>query len=126
MGILATLVLTLVAGFIWQPWGAAIGIVLLPSFLWLAWRKAKAMRYARCGALVVYRSGLLTRKCSCAFVDKIQAVQLSESPFDRRWKMATLAVDTAAAGPAEHRILVKYLDATVAQREYYSLKAALV
>ena len=126
MGILATVVLTLVAGFIWQPWGAAIGIALLPSFLWLAWRKAKAMRYARCGALVVYRSGLLTRKCSCAFVDKIQAVQLRESPFDRRWKMATLAVDTAAAGPAEHRILVKYLDATVAQREYSSLKAALV
>ena len=125
LGVIATVVLTLVAGLIWQPWGALIGIVLLPSFLWLAWRKAKAMRYARCGSLVVYRSGLMTRKCSCAFVDKIQTVRLSESPFDRRWKMATLAIDTAAAGPAEHRILVKYLDANFAQCEFVKLKAAL-
>jgi putative membrane protein len=125
LGILATVVLTLVAGLVWQPWGAAIGIMLLPMFLWLARRQANAMRYARCGSLVVYRSGLLTRKCSCAFLDKIQTVRLSESPFDRRWQMATLAVDTAAAGPAEHRILVKYLDVIVAQREYASLKAAV-
>jgi putative membrane protein len=68
----------------------------------------------------------MTRKCSCAFVDKIQTVRLSESPFDRRWKMATLAIDTAAAGPAEHRILVKYLDANFAQCEFVNLKAALV
>jgi len=126
LGILATVVLTLVAGFVWQPWGAAIGVVLLPSFIWFARRKAKAMRYARCGSLVVYRSGLMTRKCSCAFVDKIQTLRLSESPFDRRWKMATLSVDTAAAGPAEHRILLKYLDVNVAQREFVSLKAAVV
>ena len=124
-GIVATVVLTLVAGFAWQPWGATIGIVLLPLFLWLAKRQARAMRYARCGPLVVFRSGLMTRKCSCAFVDKIQTLKLSESPFDRRWKMATLSVDTAAAGPAEHRIEVKYLDATVAKREFASLKEAI-
>ncbi len=124
-GLIATVVLTLVAGLIWPPWGAAIGIVLLPAFLWLAGRHAKAMRYARCGSLVVYRSGLLNRKCSCAFIDKIQALRLNESPFDRRWGMATLSVDTAAAGPAEHRIMVKYLDVNVAQREFVSLKAAI-
>ncbi len=124
-GILATVVMTFVAGFVWQPWGACVGIVLLPLFLWLARRHARAMRYARCGPLVVFRSGLLTRKCSCAFVDKIQTLRLSESPFDRRWRMATLSVDTAAAGPAEHRILVKYLDVNVAQREFANLKAAI-
>jgi len=125
-GIIATVLLTLVSGFVWQPWGAAIGIVLLPVFIWFARRHAKAMRYVRCGSLIVYRSGLMTRKCSCAFVDKIQTLRLNESPFDRRWKMATLSVDTAAAGPAEHRILVKYLDVDVAQREFVSLKAAVV
>jgi putative membrane protein len=124
-GILATVVLTAVAGFVWQPWGATVGIIILPVFLWLANRQAKAMRYARCGPLVVFRSGLMTRKCSCAFIDKIQSLQLSESPFDRRWRMATLTVDTAAAGPAEHRIEVKYLDATVAQHEFTNLKAAI-
>jgi len=121
--IIATIVLTLVAGFVWNPWGAAVGIVLLPGFLWLAGRHAKAMRYARVGPLIVYRSGLLTRKCSCTFLDKIQTIRLSESPMDRRWKMATLAIDTAAAGPAEHRIEVRYLDAQVAQREFAEIRA---
>ncbi len=125
-GIMATLVLTFVAGFIWAPWGAAIGIVLLPLSLWLARRHARAMRYARSGELVVFRSGLLTRKCSCAFLDKIQVLKLSQSPFDRRWKMATLSIDTAAAGPAEHRIEVKYLDDQVAKREFGILKRAIL
>jgi putative membrane protein len=124
-GIIAAVVLTAVAGFVWQPWGATVGIVLLPLFLWIAHRQAKAMRYARSGPLVVFRSGMLTRKCSCAFVDKIQTLKLSESPFDRRWNMATLSVDTAAAGPAEHKIEVKYLDANVAQREYANLRAVV-
>jgi len=120
--IVATVLLTLVAGFVWRPWGAAIGLVLLPTLLWAAWRTAKAMRYARSDSLVLFRSGLITRKVSCAFTDKIQTLRLSQSPFDRRWKMATLAVDTAAAGPAEHRIEVRYMDADEAQREFAELK----
>ncbi len=119
---LATLILTLVSAFVWRPWGAAVGIVLLPIFLWAGWRTANAMRYARTNSLVLFRSGLLTRKVSCAFTDKIQALRLSQSPFDRRWQMATLALDTAAAGPAEHRIQVRYMDAAEAQREFADLK----
>lgn len=124
-GVVATVVLTLVAGFIWQPWGALIGVVLLPSFIWLGRRHASAMRFARCGEMIIFRSGLMTRKCSCAFIDKVQTLRLSESPFDRRWRMATLSVDTAAAGPAEHRIQVKYLEANVARREFIKLKSAV-
>ena len=125
-GILASVVLTLTAGFVWRPWGAAIGFVIFPIFIWLARRQAKAMRYAHSGSMVVFRSGLMTRKCSCTFVDKIQTLRISQSPFDRRWNMATLAIDTAAAGPAEHRILIQYLDALIAQREFANLQAALV
>ena len=125
-GLIASVVLTLTAGFVWRPWGGAVGLAIFPMFIWLARRQAKAMRYARSGSLVVYRSGLLTRKCSCTFIDRIQAVRLSQSPFDRRWQMATLAIDTAAAGPAEHRILVRYLDTHFAQREFANLQAALV
>ena len=57
---------------------------------------------------------MFTRKTSAARIDKIQAVRLAESPFDRRYRMATLAVDTAGAGPADHRIRVPYLDRQVA------------
>lgn len=126
LGILASVVLTLTAGFVWRPWGAAIGFVIFPIFIWLARRKARAMRYARSGSMVVFRSGLMTRKCSCTFVDKIQTLRISQSPFDRRWKMATLAIDTAAAGPAEHRIQIQYLDAIIAQQEFANLQAAIV
>ncbi len=120
--VIATGVLTLVAGLVWRPWGAAIGLVLLPALMWVAWRAAKSMRYARVGSLVLYRSGVMTRKVSFTFNDKIQTLRLSQSPFDRRWKMATLSVDTAAAGPAEHRIAVKYMDAEVARQEFADLK----
>ncbi len=122
--LVATGVLSLVAAFVWRPWGAAVGIVLLPVLLWAAWRTTKTMRYARAESIVLFRSGLLTRKVSCAFTDKIQTLRLSQSPFDRRWKMATLVVDTAAAGPAEHRINVRYMDSEEAQREFAELKRA--
>ena len=120
--IVAAGLLSVVAAFVWRPWGISIALVLFPLFLWGARRTANAMRYARAESLVLYRSGLITRKVSFAFADKIQTLRLSQSPFDRRWNMATLAVDTAAAGPAEHRIEVRYMDAVVAQHEFDELK----
>ncbi len=59
---------------------------------------------------VVFRSGMLYRKCSLTFFDKIQGVRLSQSPFDRRWKMNTVEIDTAAAGPADHQIHVSMFE----------------
>ena len=45
----------------------------------------------------------------------------SQSPFDRRWKMAKLSVDTAAAGPADHRIKIPLLDEDFAREEHRHL-----
>ena len=120
--IVSGVLLTLVAAIVWRPWGAAVGLILFPSFLWAAAKTANAMRYARTDSLVLFRSGLLTRKVSFAFADKIQAIGIKQSPFDRRWRMATLSVDTAAAGPAEHRIQVRFMDASEAQHEFAELK----
>ena len=44
---------------------------------------------------------------------KIQAVELDESPFDRRHQMASLAVDTAGAGA--HKIDIPYLSRPTAE-----------
>ena len=55
------------------------------------------------------------------FFEKIQSLSVSQSPFDRRWKMATLAIDTAAAGPADHLIEIPYLDARFAEQEFDAL-----
>ena len=82
------------------------------------------MRYARQDDLLVYRSGVLNRKTSMTFFDKVQTISVEQSPFDRRWGMASLTVDTAAAGPAEHRISVRYLDEGFAQAELAEIRIA--
>ena len=106
-------------------WSSVAGLLFGIAFLSLGWmyvgKKAKSRRYARTDWGVVYRSGTWERKTSIAFFDKFQSVALNESPFDRRWKMATLKVDTAASGPANHRIEVKYLDAEIAARELQAI-----
>ena len=58
---------------------------------------------------------------SVTFFEKIQVVRLDESPFDRRWKMATLCIDTAAAGPADHRIHIDYLTGDFARSEFEAI-----
>lgn len=96
------------------------GMVAVVGWWWAA-KKARSMRYAREDWGIVYRSGLFTKKCSVTFADRIQSVKLLHSPFDRKWKMATLELDTAAAGPAEHRIEIPMLDATFAEAEYRAI-----
>ncbi len=112
------LVIGAVGAFVWRPWGFIFGLALLPVAIWYAQKKAKATRYARTQELIAYRSGLLTRKLSITFFDKIQTLHLTQSPFDRRWKMATLAIDTAGSGPADHVISVEMLDADFAKAEH--------
>ena len=97
--------------------GVVGSFILLALGWWWAKRRALATRYARTEAGVLFRSGLLTRKCSLAFIEKIQSIQVVHSPFDRRWQMATLAVDTVAAGPAEHKVRIPMLDMTFARSE---------
>jgi membrane protein YdbS with pleckstrin-like domain len=64
------------------------------------------------------------RKLSVARLSKIQTVSLGESPFDRRYRMAGVRVDTAGAGAASHRVHIPYLDRSVARRLFDSLGTA--
>ena len=105
-----------------RPWGWAIGVVAIPFLLVWAVKKSQAMRYARTDNGVVYCSGVFNRKTSITFFEKIQTLRVDQSPFDRRWKMAQLSVDTAAAGPADHRIQVPYLEENFARDELQWLR----
>jgi putative membrane protein len=75
----------------------------------LARAESRFVAHARTPWGFAFRSGALTRKWSATWPDRVQVLSLSETPFDRRHGMASLAVDTAGAGPARHRILVPYL-----------------
>ena len=108
-----------IAGFAFtRPWGWLFGVAALAVLIPLAIKKAKSRRYARTEQVILYRSGIFTRKTSLTFFEKIQTVLVTETPFDRRWKMATLCIDTAAAGPAEHLIHIGYLENEFARREF--------
>lgn len=122
---LAVIQSILIAGIglgIWRPWGFVAGIIALPLMVLWAIKKSRSMRYARNQKSIVYRSGVFTKKTSMTFFEKIQALSIAQSPFDRRWKMATLLVDTAAAGQAEHRINVRFLDEQFAKDELKKLR----
>lgn len=124
MSRLATIfcILACIGGFFAiRPWGLFIGVALLPFAIGYAIKKSRSMKYARTAFGVVYRSGIFTKKLSLTFFERIQTLKVNQSPFDRRWKMAKLVVDTAAAGPAEHTINVRYLDEKFAFQELESL-----
>jgi putative membrane protein len=108
---------TIPSAILLPPWGWGVGAVTLGVGWLYAEKKAAAMRYSRGAFGIAFRSGMLTKKCSVTFLEKIQSVWIDHTPFDRRWRMATLCVDTAGSGPAEHRIVVPLLDAEFARRE---------
>ena len=107
-------------------WGGVAGLAAMPALILFALKKAASRKYARIENGVVYRTGVFRRKTSVTFFDKLQTVACFQTPFDRRWQMATLAIDTAAAGPAGHRIVTPYLDADFASSELKALRCFAV
>ncbi len=105
----------------WWPFSAAVGWAMAPLFVLHAIKTSRSKKYARTDYGVVYQSGIFTRKTSMTFFEKIQTLRVDQSPFDRRWKMARLSIDTAAAGPADHLISVPYLDAAFVNQEFAEL-----
>ncbi|KLU06478.1 YdbT-like protein [Rhodopirellula islandica] len=103
-----------------SPYSLALGLlaalVLIPCNIWASHRWHHHFGFAELpsGEGVVIREGFWNRKVSCTFYDRIQSVSCSESPFDRRWNMQTLRIDTAAAGPADHTYRLPMLSRPVA------------
>lgn len=123
-GILCSLVVGTLGYFVFPAWGLLAGVVLLPVAVWLAKRKSRSLHYVRTEFGVVFRSGIFYRKLSLTFFDRIQSLRLNQSPIDQRWKMASLRIDTAGAGPADHCIDIPFLDETLARSEFVALRSA--
>jgi putative membrane protein len=121
IAIVLTVAISAVAWWFWS-WPALLGGIGLAALAtWYAGKKASVMRYARGDFGIAYRSGLLTKKCSLTFLEKVQSVWIHHSPFDRRWDMATLCLDTAGAGPANHKLHVHMLQADFARTEHAAI-----
>ena len=81
---------------------------LLIAYTWFAARKrARGLGYALAVDRVATRAGWLWQHVCLARYAKVQAIRTNETPFDQRWRMASIAADTAGGG--WHRIRIRYL-----------------
>lgn len=104
-------------------WGA-IGVLVLamPWAIFSARQYVAHIGWAEDDEVVAMRSGWLWQRLTVARVNKIQAVAMRHSPFDRRAAMARVRVDTAGAGELS-RIDIPYLDDAVARGLHHRLSA---
>ncbi|MEZ5483738.1 MAG: PH domain-containing protein [Lysobacteraceae bacterium] len=105
----------------------ALPLLLAPWLLWSTRRLADSRGWALNSLLISWRSGWLGRQESFVEVNKLQGVQLLQSPFDRRHGMATLRVDTAGAHPLSSslRIDMDYLPEADARELYRRLASRI-
>lgn len=97
-------------------WWAAL---ILPGALPLLWFNAhlyvKYSGWSLEETFFAFRRGWMTRKISLAPVNRIQSLCVSESPFDRRYRMAKLTVDTAGASSPGRRLEIRFLERAMAE-----------
>ncbi len=107
----ATLLAAVVMG-----WGA-IGVltVLLLWSIVTTRQHVTRLGWAEDDVAVVMKSGWIWQQITLARVNKIQAVAMHQSPFDRRAAMARVRVDTAGAGEFAHRVDIPFLDDQIAR-----------
>lgn len=91
-------------------------LALTPLLVWRARGLARRAAYAVDGHTVAVRHGWLNRRWRFAEIAKLQAVELRQTPFDRRHGMATLWFDTAGANPMEPSLAARYLPEADARR----------
>jgi putative membrane protein len=104
------------------PW--SFGLIVVPALLsiWHARRMAERLALVLTPTTIVSRSGAWGQRRSMTRYSRVQSVSCTRSPFDRRWQMATLRVDTAGTA-AEHRIVIPYLAEDRAREIYDRLRS---
>jgi putative membrane protein len=115
----ALLFVLLVAGpGIWYLREAAV--LLLPVVVALAWMHAhlyvRHTQWALERDVLMFRGGWMTRRLTIVPRDRVQSLAVTSSPFDRRRRMASLAVDTAGGSARTASVRIRYLPEDVARR----------
>ena len=95
-------------------WALTLAPLTVGWFVFAARKHVAALGWAATDDAVMFRRGWIWRVVTVARLTKVQAVARRESPFDRRWSMARVRVDTAGASERSVRIDIPYLAADVA------------
>jgi putative membrane protein len=105
-------------------WAIAVGVGIAAALLLQAWVTARFTAFAWSGDTLCFRSATATRHLTLVRAGRIQVVSLEQSPFDRRWGMAGVRVDTAGAAGGGHHVRIRCLDADTARALYARLRRA--
>jgi putative membrane protein len=106
----------LVAAAITQrPAMLAAAAAALPIALWGATMQARRLGYVVTSPFILFRHGWIWQTIQITWIDRVHALAISSSPFDRRHGMATLIVDTAVGGAMGAGLQVPYLGADTAR-----------
>ena len=123
-GVLVSLLLSSAAAWAFGWWAVAVlasGVV----WSWFSGRgTTRRYAYAVTGDAVAFRSGWINHRLSIVRMARVQSVKLRESFRDRRWRMATVAVDTAGAAGATHKVEVPYLPRVSADEVFAKVREA--
>jgi putative membrane protein len=113
-----------VVAIVRTPW-ALCALALVPVLYANARLWAKHSAWCVADGLVAFRGGWLGKSWRFAETRKLQALELRQSPFDRRWGMATLHFDTAGADAMSPALAIPYLPEATARALFDELSAAL-
>jgi putative membrane protein len=124
----AVLALLIVAGPGWWFLGGGVA-VSVPIVIALAWMHAhlyvKHTRWALAHDALLFQSGWMTRRLTIVPRDRVQSLNVSTSPFDRRRQMASVSVDIAGGRARTAGVRIRYLPAEVAERLAAALYATV-
>jgi putative membrane protein len=108
----------------WRFGALGLGaLVLVPWAAYAARQHARRAGYAVNASLVAVRGGWWSRHWRFAEIDKLQVLQVRQSPLDRRTGMASLWLDTAGAATLSPPLRIRYLPEREAHALYEDLSA---
>jgi putative membrane protein len=91
-------------------WQFALLMLLAYPWLWIQSKQwAKYAGYSYDSGLIAVREGWIKKHWRFAEIRKVQAVYIKQSPFDRKYGMATLFCDTVNAGSFEPPLAIRYI-----------------
>lgn len=118
--VVVTVGLCVALAWFFRGWGA-LGLLWLPWSMLVARRHAARAGYAVDAAFVAVREGWWKRTWRFAEIGKLQAVELRQSPLDRRFGMASVWFDTAGANPLSTPLRLRFLPLAEAERVHATL-----
>ncbi|WP_343988564.1 PH domain-containing protein [Kangiella japonica] len=107
--VLASVIVSIPLFWLHWAWMPLVAVMLSILGYWYAKVYLKNTAYCLDHDVIGFKSGVIFKKETFARIGKVQTVQVKESPFDRRYGMAKLEVDTAGATVGAHHVEIPYI-----------------